>query len=221
MIAVLHERPADKHRRLAELGLSEEILIQAVQRGFAEWAGCTLNHPPAFPGLMAWGETVRAIRELLTPLGWERSNEGNLPFTINQGGTIAIAVATGDDCTGNSDETPCTKSSKGPRTAGAVEANRRQLKLFPVEVQPQDLAKIKGNGGRMTWLLLLHRDENRRELRCELSRPTSMSENERVDGWIERIILRSTAFDGESTAVVPETNLLTAPVIDVPVKRRG
>jgi hypothetical protein len=48
-----------------------------------------------------------------------------------------------------------------------------------------------------------------------------MSENERVDGWIERIILRSTAFDGESTAVVPETNLLTAPVIDVPVKRRG
>lgn len=221
MLAVLHKEPSERRRRLAELGLSEEILRESLQRGFAEWAGCTLNHPPSFPGLLAWGETVRALRDLLTPFGWQRSNEGNLPFTINQQQTIALAVATGDEMTGNPDETPCTKSSKGPRTAGAVAANRRQLSLFPITVLPEDLARIRGNGGRMTWLLLFHRDETGRELRCELSRPTSMSENERVDGWIERILLGSIPFDGDEVRVPSNEDLPGNPAIDVEIRRRG
>lgn len=221
MKAVLHVQPFERRNRLAVLGLDEEILRQAIQRGFAEWAACTANHPPSFPGLLAWGETVRALRDLLAPLGWERSNEGNLPFTVNEAKTIALSVATGDEQTGDPDETPCTQSSKGPRTAGAVAVNARQLDLFPIAMLPQDLAKIRGEGQRMTWLLLLHRDEGGREVRCELSRPTSMSENQHVDGWIERIILCSIPFDGD-LVVLPSNNAPERPASDaVEIKRRG
>jgi len=221
MKATVHVHPFERRNRLADLGLDEEILRQAIQRGFAEWAACTQNHPPSVPGLLAWGETVRALRDLLAPLGWERSNEGNLPFTVNEGKTVALSVATGDEQTGKPDETPCTRSSKGPRTAGAVAANAKQLDLFPIAMLPEDLAKIKGEGQRMTWLLLLHRDEGDREVRCELSRPTSMSENQHVDGWIERIILGSIPFDGD-LVVLPSSNAPERPASDVvEIKRRG
>jgi len=220
MLAVLHLQPFERRNRLAELGLDEEILIQALQRGFSEWAACTLNHPPSFPGLLFWGETVRALRDLLAPFGWERSNEGNLPFTVNAAQTMAIAVATGDEATGNPDETPCTRSSKGPHTAGAVRVNAAQLNLFPIDVLPEDLARIKGNGKRMTWLLLFNRDEGSREVHSELSRPTSMSENQHVDGWIERIFLGSIPFDGDE-ARIPVDNAPEGPASDaVEIKRR-
>jgi hypothetical protein len=221
MRAILHTQSFERRNRLADLGLDEEILRQALQRGFSEWAACTLNHPPSYPGLLFWGETVKVLRDLLAPAGWERSNEGNLPFTVNKARTVAIAVATGDEVTGNPDETPCTKSSKGPHTAGAIRINARQLDLFPIAVLPEDLARIKGDGKRMTWLLLFHRDENGREVRCELSRPTSMSENQHVDGWIERIILGSIPFDGDMTQL-PADNAPEGPAVDaVEIKRRA
>jgi hypothetical protein len=39
-----------------------------------------------------------SLRDLLAPK-WERSNEGNLPFTVNEAKTIALSVATGDEQT--------------------------------------------------------------------------------------------------------------------------
>ena len=60
--------------------------------------------------------------------------------------------------------------------------NQRQLTLFgDIRLQPADLANVNVNG-RMTWLLLMHRDLKTREVRCELSRPVNMNEDGRVDG---------------------------------------
>src|SRR5579871_1828736 len=173
--------------RLAELGITEDLLMQAVQRCLTAWASCTANHPQLFGGISQWAETVCALRETLIPLGWYRSDDGNLPLTINRAGNVAITVATGDESTGQPEESPCTKSSKGPRTASAIEVNRRQLTLFgDIRLLPEDLSRVNG---RMTWLLLVHRDMNTRQLRCELSRPIEIGDDGRVDGWAERIIL--------------------------------
>jgi hypothetical protein len=220
METAIHAGSIERAQRLAELGLDELLLRQAVEQGLAQWATCTLNHPPSYPGYSAWGETVRALRDLLAPFGWIRSNETNLPFTVNEAQTLAVSVATGDEATGREDETPCTKSSKGPGTADAVAANARQLRLFPIDVRPEDLARLKGDGRRMTWLLLFHRDEQGRQVRCELSRPTSMSENERVDGWAERIILPCISFDNDAGRL-PSEGAPGGPVIDVEIRRRG
>src|SRR5579859_6709186 len=140
MESVAYVVPMDVRRRLAELGLEEQHLLRAVQRGQTARLSCTANHPVLFPGLCAWSETVRALREELIPLRWERSDEDNLPFTVNPDRTVAIAVATGDEATGLRDRIPCTKSSKGPRTANAVQRNGLQYSLFgDIRLQPEHL----------------------------------------------------------------------------------
>jgi hypothetical protein len=172
-----------------------------------------------YRGLTPWGETTCALRESLLLEGWTRSDEGNLPFTVNKNGTLAIIVATGDEKTGNKDESPCTKSTKGPRTASAVASNERQASLFPIQLIPDDLTKIEGPDGRMTWMLMFHRNFETRELRCELSRPINMDSEGHVARWAERIILRSIPLDFDTVSLpidVPQT-----PNFDVDVKLRS
>lgn len=216
-MTAVHSEPSAKRTRLVELGLDEETLKQSIRAGLAQWADCTPHHPPSYPGLSAWGESVKTLRDGLAPHGWIASNEANLPFTVNAAGTVALAVATGDEATGKVGESPCTKSSKGPRTAHAVAENAAQLRLFPVEVKPEALTSIGGNGRRVTWLLLFYRDELNLEVRSELSRPTSMDENQRVAGWVERIILEPIGFDvNPSIAATPEGT-----EIDIQIRRRS
>jgi len=179
--------------RLAGLGLEESLLIQSVQAGFSAWASCTENHPPSSPGYYAWAETVRTLREQLAPLGWSRLNEANLPLVVNQDGTIAISVSTGNENTGRTDGNPCTNSAKGPRTAGVIQVNQLQELLFPEMALPS--REVLDTAGRTTWILLMHRDIHSEEIRCELSRPIGMTEDGHVDGWAERIILKPTQFD--------------------------
>jgi len=220
MKTAIHAGPEGRRSRLDELKLDEETITDAVQAGFMQWAACTANHPPSYPGFSAWSETVKNLRDQLLPRGWLRSNEANLPFTTNAEGTVAIAVATGDEATGEEDLTPCTKSRKGPRTRKAVAVNNRQLTLFPVEVTPAELAQLQGEGRRMTWLLLFFRDEFKREVRFELSRPTKINKDEKVDGWIERILFRPFPFDGDIVEI-PRIETPNDGTINIEIKRKA
>ena len=201
--------------RLVELGLQAEPLREAAARGLAAAHACTLNHPRIMPGLSAWSETVCGLRENLAPEGWERLDEGNLPWTVNATGSMAIAVATGDEETGKEKGSPCTKSKKGPRVAEAVEAN--QLELFPPGIR----LPATTPPGRETWLLLIHRDFSAGELRMELSRPVNMGEDNRVDGWSERIILDALPFDGDLDIRSIDPIPPSGPDIEVEIKRRA
>lgn len=204
-----------KVSRLAELGLEEGRLAEVVARGYVAFASCTPNHPSQYPGLSAWAAMVCALREYLLPEGWDRCNDSNYPLTINPDGTIAIVVATGDDATGKHDAVPTTKSKKGTNTLDAVATNHQQLELFPALPVPS----ASGTDERhMTWILLVHRAQG--ELRAELSLPTSMGEDYRVNGWRERIILRAVQTDPAALANTP-TPPAPAPDIVVDVKRRA
>lgn len=112
---------------MAELGLDEESVIEAVQAGFSAFASCTDNHPPSAPGYFGWAETVRTLRDRLTPKGWRRLNEANLPLVVREELNLAIAVSTGDKATGRKDWSPCTSSVKGPMTAAALRGNQGEL----------------------------------------------------------------------------------------------
>jgi hypothetical protein len=215
----IHSEPIDAQNRLAKLGLTEELLLQPVLRGQAEARSRTDNHPPMYRGLTPWGETTCALREILSPEGWTRCDEGNLPFTVNKEGTLAIIVATGDQNTGNKVINPCTKSVKGPQTIKAVEENDRQNTLFPMKLDTADVKKMCEVGGRETWMLLFHRDLETREVRCELSRPINVDEEGHVAAWAERIILNSIPFDAD-TLKIP-TDAPQTPNIDVNVKLRS
>ena len=214
---LIYSAPDDVPSRLAELGLREEILREAVQRGQAAYASCTPNHPAPYRGICAWAETVSALRELLLPKGWTRSDSGNLPLTTDGASRVCITVSTGDENTGRIGGSPCTRSSKGPRTASAITINALQMRLFEeIRLQPDDLEEING---KMTWILLFHRDPIANELRCELSRPIKMNVDGQVTGWAERIILGSTPLGGDKVEV--PTNVPQTPNLNVNVKRRS
>lgn len=204
------------HTRLAELGLEEEPLRDVVRRGYLAYITCTANHPRLIPSIWAWGETVRALREYVLPIGWRRSDENNYSLVIDPTGRVAVAVATGDEGTGAPAAFPSTKAPKGQSTLDAITANRLQLSLFmePESVAPADSPDDLG-AERVTWLLLIYRSAN--EVRCELSLPSSMGVDGRIDGWRERILLGSVPLDGDLVEVVPPAS----PDITIDVKRRA
>lgn len=215
MTTITRTEAWDVQERLAELGLEEEPLRNVARSGYLAYINCTANHPPLIPGILAWGETVRALREYLLPIGWRRSDENNYSLAIDPSGRIAIAVATGDDGTGLADTLPSTKSSKGPCTIDAVATNQLQFGFMEPETAPIPIESVDQSDERTTMLLLTHRTQH--EVRSELSIPSSIGPDGRVDGWNERIILGSVPIDGDLIDVIAPT----LPEITIDVKRRA
>ena len=208
----------DVSAKLGELGLEEEHLMRPVEHGLSAWASCTPNHPLVASGWWAWAETVCGLRDELIPVGWERSNEANLPMTVNPDTTVAICVNTGDEDTGVEKGTPCTRSKKGPRTRRAVLENLGQRVLFIDELPTKEVVV---RSGRAVWILLVHRDVEAREVRAELSQPISITDDGKVDGWLERIILTSTPFDDDLISIIEDGNGPQNPEIDIEIKKRA
>jgi hypothetical protein len=216
---IIRAEADDVQGRLGQMGLDEKALADVVRRGYIAFISCTANDPPLYPGFTAWAQMVRGLREYLLPKQWERSDENNYSLVINPIGTIAIAVATGDAATGRRDATPTTKSTRGTCTLEAVTVNQAQLNLpFEFPPLPVSMRLADANDKRLTWILLVHRDTH--EVRCELSLPLSMGNDNRIDSWQERIILDSIPIDPELLELtVPP--MPPSPDVTVDVKRRA
>jgi hypothetical protein len=177
--------------RLAELGLSVELIERVVRRADAEASTCTPLDPPILEGLTRWGRTTRFLREELIPAGWSFDNPRNLARTIHPSGEFAIVATSGDELTGvagqlgQADLRPTTKYPKGYATVRAVEYNE-QLTLDFEDFELPDNARAADAGALLTWLLMFHVDED--GFRVELSLPDAIVDG-RITSWAERIIL--------------------------------
>ncbi|WP_173052636.1 hypothetical protein [Candidatus Nitrotoga sp. AM1P] len=213
MATILHIEPIAAKSALARLGLNEEALLEAAKHGYLARSNCTANHPPLYAPFVAWGETVRVLREQLTTIGWKRNDEKNYSRIIHPDGYFAIAVATGDEATGMASGFPCNKSVKGPSTIDAIEINRLQAWL--PGMGPDELQNDPKEGQPMTWLLLVHHALN--EIRSELSQPFDIGSNGRINGWRERILLRTIPLDFDPQEIIPPSQ----PDLDVAVRRKA
>lgn len=202
MNALIHVETWDVNKHLAELGLDQEGLRDVVRRGQLAYISCTANHPPMVPGFWAWGETVCALREHLLPKGWERSDDNNYSRVISPTKQFAIAVCSGDEGTGRPDAMPSNKAPKGPSTMDAIAANQFQLGL-PLEfpTQPTSIVSTEGMEELVTRILLVYRTT--KEVRCELSLPSSIGIGGRIDNWRERILLGTIPLDGDLIEIAP------------------
>ena len=214
-MTVIRKESWEIRNRMSELGIEEERLRDVVRRGYLAYATCTENHPRFIRGIWAWAETVRALREYLMPLGWQRSDDNNYSLAIDPSDDIAIAVATGDEGTGREEMSPTTKTPKGPNTVEAVTNNQFSFEFAEVAYRKGPEPEADTNKERATWILLLFRASN--EVRCEISLPSSIGPDGKIDGWTERILLRPIPLDGDSVKVAPPTQ----PDIVVEVKRRA
>ncbi len=215
----IHVDSYDVDERLAQLGLTREPFVTAANEHFTAYISCTANHPPTFPGLAAWAEGNRSIRDGLTASGWTRKNEMNQPLVINEAKTIAITAASGDENTGRADQFPCTRSPKGPRTADAVRINREQQRFAFMEDPTPIVASLK-IPGRSTWLFLIYRDFEVGELRYELSRPVTMADDGYVSDWAERIVFPPTPLDTDIVRLGRDDGG-QSPEITVEIKKLG
>jgi hypothetical protein len=206
----IYAEELDTQERLAQLNLTELALTEAIKHGHLARTKLTANHPRIFYGYSTWAETVARLREVLLPLGWEKSDKGNYELAINVLQDLAIAVATGDECTGLQHLTPSNKCPKGTNTIEAININN-QIDLF-AELIP---APSVNKDSLSTWILLYHFATD--EIRCELSLPSEIGSDGRIKSWKERIILKPILLDETSIEVRPPEN----PDIDIKIKRKA
>ena len=214
---VIHIDPLGVHARLEQLGLEHDPIVDVVRQGYFAFISSTANHPPLYPGFVAWAEMVSALREYLLPKNWNRTDENNYSLVVSPSGAMAIAVATGDVATGLAGATPTTRSPKGPKSVEAICSNQLLLDLvvsMPTPVTESD-NRSTDDDEILTWVLLAHRADA--EVRCELSLPSAMAEDGRIDTWQERIIIGAVSIDPEPLAITPPPQ----PDIDINVKRRA
>lgn len=224
-----HERPGESARVKAQL----EILVgpayvkapsEAVRLAYEPVRKCTENDVKAMAGFLAWGKTLRHLRDGLRPAGWVADRSGNFETVRNSEGTIAIASARGDENTGT-DRMPSTATDKGPRTKKAVSVNRAQLSFDPKVIGAASKVALL-HKDVVTWFLLHHYDEEAQEIRIELAVPvefaisSGIGEDERVVAThfesrlpLEPIMLETPEVEGEAEEEAEEE-------VDVPVSRR-
>jgi hypothetical protein len=196
--------------RLAELGLEQSVLIEALNLANLYRVRTTDHHPRLYRYQIMYGETVAALRDLLAPRGWRKLDDGNYELTINASGSIAIAVASGDDCTGVGTSTPSNRSPKGRHTIDAVELNR-QADLF-AELLPAVLPRTRKTD---TWVLLHHISKNK--IQAELSRPNEIDSDGKIVAWSERILLGVIPLDSEEITI----DQPQLPDIDIKISRKS
>lgn len=194
---------------LADLGLTSEILIEAIRRGEIARDSCTANDAPGAPGFYAWAQTVRGLRDILMPQGWVRNDDVCYSRVISPDKSIAIAVVTGDDGTGNKDMSPKTKYPKGTATQAAVNSNQWSLFGEPLSVETEEPQTW------ITWMLLRKRTGD--SVFAELSLPSSMTKDGQVESWQTRIILNPILIDPN----IEIDDDSSEPPIDVIVRRRS
>lgn len=216
MDTIVHSEPLTVAKRLRDLGLTLDTLLNAVTAAYQAWSNCTDLDPKMYPGLTMWAVAIRHLRAGLLPK-WQAKDDGNYSITVSPDGQVAITVATGDDGTGIADRIPTTQSSKGPRTMEAIAANNKQMGFeltFPDGWVPPlyDPAKF---GDCTTWILLIHREDA--AVRAELSHPLEFDDNKRVSGWKERILLPSVDTGPLDEVEVEEGEQ----PVDVPVQRKA
>lgn len=172
--------------RLFELSrdLQPELFSEVMEVGLRARHEATPSHAVTAAGSYQWHANVPALREPLQYLGWTRKDPKNCPIIISPDRSVAIAVMTGDEDTGNPDGIPSNRSKKGKFLEEQIKLNNafnRQYTLFKED---------KGSGRHATelWVLLYHHDAIRKEVRYELSLPSDFRKKN-IIGWTERILL--------------------------------
>jgi hypothetical protein len=200
---------------LHAMGTNIDDLHKAIDAGEVDRDSCTANNPPTDPGSRAHGTTVRVLRELHIPRGWAACDAQNFSTVVAPDESMEIAVASGDEATGDSSRDPKTKNKKGELVLNGVQRNQRQLRLFNLP----PVKRVNQRISPMTWILLRYRHGDL--VRCELSLPLGLGDDDRVDELGTRIILPDLVLGGRVGLVPKDGEPGEGETVDVAVVRRS
>lgn len=188
-LSVRNEEVEVKSRLDEIFGLEAEHILDVIMQGLSARRSCTPHHPRTYPGLAQWADTVRALRDKTSPMGWSHSDDNNFPLCIHPSGNVVIAVQTGDNDTGISASNPSNRAAKGLNTEQAIWTNQKQFSLF--DAFP-DTSSVDSNENRIMWILLYHVTPS--EIRFELSLPLNIIGG-KIRSWQERLVFPAITLD--------------------------
>lgn len=188
-----------------------EAVGRAVYRGFAQIGSL---HPKGFNGTNAWAEGTERLRATMIPKGWHPEDPQGQPRVVSRDRKISLTVSSGNPDTGVPNRIPQTRNDKGSQTASSVRFNARQGQLFMFKTADDDPESARASQGGVLWIFLYYIDLDAREMRMELSQPTDMSDNDKINGWSVRYILPTLKFDLDFVAPYDEDD---SPDIDFDV----
>lgn len=200
----------DPWETFRKAGLTEEILRNSVLDGELERENCTQFDPRGAGGYCAWYRTVGALRERLFEVGWQLKDDGNFPIIISPDGLVAIAVATGDEATGDHNAMPRTKYPRGAVAKSYVDVNQ-QLLFEGARDIPSESSE-----SRTTWFLLKRRVDDL--VYFELSLPSKMNLDTPIGDWSARIFFEPVKLDSLPPGFDDDDN---GDDLDIPVTRRS
>ncbi len=180
----------DVRRRLAELGLTIEALLDVLRHYALSLNSQTDDHPSWGRGISPASEAVFALRSRMKTEGWTRQEEKGFALTVHPDGKLAVNIAKGDEGTGDPKVNVETSSEKGVCTEAAIGANQYLLDLPAPEVV--------GTNQRPTWYLLFRKKIN--GIHAELSLPVGLVDKH-ISLWRERIMLPVLPEDGVEVSV--------------------
>lgn len=174
-------------QRLAELGLTPDLLLEIVKAVSTAHANCTENDPPAARCWDGWRMGTRRAREVLRPLGWDKDDTDTYSVILNHQERVRLVVVNSTIGTGLELGSPFNVTKKGPRSAErAIENLQMVLDVAGFREEQARRLRLLEAAKYATWCLCVFVDGD--IVRAEISQPVGFSHGY-VTRWEERILL--------------------------------
>lgn len=192
---------------LNKIGITQNILIDACKTGLLSKANCTSFDTKGQAGYIQWNDTNSKLRLLTNNKGWEKYQENGIEGIISIDKTIRIIPSSGNAATGNPNQTASNKNPKGESCIKLIDKTC-QGNIFTGYSEPEE-EKFE------TYILLYY--ANSKELRMELSKPSSIDKQGKINAWDKRLILEK-QFLNDLEVILKENS--EEETIDIPVIRK-
>ena len=208
--------------RLANLGLSQDPLWDALRAGLHYMASLTEYNTTAIRGMGVWDAINRVLGEELRPLGWIRREPGNFAITVHPSEEWCVAVLAGDGATG---QHHMLASNRNPFGGMVRKRTRKAVSDNSVAVGRQShFSGIAPSAWRqpppmLTYFLVHHIDSDNRLVRAELSLPTYLP-GAFITDWHERILLPIPTDLSPSVDFAPPQDSHSGDEIDIKITEK-
>ena len=199
---------------LTSIGWTKEELLEVVEAAVGARRSATANHPLGTGGMRAWQDGTCRLRELGKVRGLRNDDEDRIASTVDEKNKLRFIVSSGDENTGEPNQTPQNRNKKG---AGTGKTLGEAFDFYDSVLNDQALTKTTEIEGQHTaWYLLIYCEGD--TVKAEISCPDGMLDGF-FTGFSERIILRN---DEDSDSIVASKSApVPADVIDINVSRKS
>lgn len=184
---------SDDERRLAEFGLSSDLIHMALRPGLSRATNRTSMALRSTPGTDIYHDSMENFSRILAP-SWVCVYVNQQPRLLHPDNLLAFTVTSGTHVAHHDRKIkPRVRKGKATRGSLAVPTVRTPAMLDVPGVEQRVEAAVAETAP--LWLLIHER--TKRGLNLELSRPSEMDENGFVTNWEDRIMVRFLDLDGD------------------------